>query len=624
MGELGPGGWIGGRHGRSRVVSGITDGVCRFDMMVQAPYNLTGGYSPMSDWPTGTVTFLFTDIEGSTPLAQQYPAALPALLSRHNAILHASIEANGGRIYQASGDGYAVAFGTASGGFSAALAAQRALQGVAWDPAPVKVRMGLHTGDAEASLTDDGSLAYRGYLTLARAQRVMSAAHGGQVLLSAVSSGMVSGQLPAGVTLRDLGEHHLKGLVAAEHLWQAVAEGLPADFPPLASADTPPNNLPAQLTSFIGRQKEMAEIKQLLAGTRLLTLTGSGGAGKTRLALQVGGDLLGEYVDGVWLVELAPLSDPLLIPQAIASALGLRDESQRPLLDTIREYLHSKEVLLLFDNCEHLIDASARHADTLLRSAPHLKILATSREPLAIAGETTYQVPSLRVPDPQTLPPVADLLEYEAIRLFVERAALALPGFALTAANAAAIAEICYRLDGIPLAIELAAARVRSLPVAQIRARLDDRFHLLTAGSRVALPRQQTLRAAVDWSYDLLSEPERTLFRRLSVFAGGWSAEATEAIAGPMDDPLDLQARLVDKSLVLLEGGLEAAGANAARYRILETVHEYAAERLAEAGEVAAARQRHATYFSALARDAEPHLSDSSPRGMVGAPGRRP
>ncbi len=569
----------------------------------------------MTDWPTGTVTFLFTDIEGSTPLAQQYPVALPSLLSRHNAILHGTVDANGGRIYQSSGDGYLVAFDSVSRGLSAALAAQRALQGEPWEPAPVKVRMGMHTGEAEASLADDGSLLYRGYLTLARAQRVMSAAHGGQVLLSAASSGLLGGQLPDGVTLRDLGEHRLKGLVAAEHLWQAVAPDLAADFPPLTTFDATPNNLPAQLTSFVGRQKEIAELKQLLAGTRLLTLTGSGGAGKTRLALQVAGEPVSAHADGVWLVELAPLSDPLLIPQAIAAALGLRDEAHGPLIDTLREYLHGKQVLLLLDNCEHLIDASARQADALLRSAPRLQILATSREPLAIPGETTYRVPSLGFPDLHALPPSAELLEYEAIRLFVERAALALPGFALSGANAAAVAEICARLDGIPLAIELAAARVRSLPVEQIRVRLGDRFRLLTSGSRVALPRQQTLRAAVDWSYDLLSEPERSLFRRLAVFAGGWSPEAAEAIGGPDGDALDLQARLVDKSLLLLEAGPNAASPNAARYRMLETVHQYAAEKLAEGHEVDAARQRHAAYFSALARDAEPHLGDPS-RGV--------
>jgi predicted ATPase/class 3 adenylate cyclase len=561
----------------------------------------------MLEWPTGTVTFLFTDIEDGTPLAQQYPAAIPSLLDRHNAIVRASVDQNGGRIYQVAGDGYVAAFGSAVYGLAAALAAQRALQSEPWDPAVIRVRMGLHTGEAEASVSDDGSLLYSGYLTLTRAQRVMAAAHGGQVLLSAASSGLMSGQLPDGVRLRDLGEHRLKGLVTAEHLWQAVAAGLAADFPPLSSPEATAHNLPAQVTSFVGREKEIAEIKQLLAGTRLLTLTGSGGAGKTRLALQVAGELLGTYADGVWLVELAAVSDPSLIAQAIASALEMRDEARRPLLETLRDYLHGRELLLVLDNCEHLIDDAARLADSLLRSAPRLKILATSREPLAIAGEITYRVPSLRLADPHALPPVASLLDYEAIRLFVERAALAQPGFALTDANAAAVVEICARLDGIPLAIELAAARVRSLPVEQIRARLGDRFHLLTAGSRAALPRQQTLRATVDWSYALLSEPEQALFRRLAVFAGGWAAEATEAIGGPADDFLDLQTRLVDKSLVLVD-----SGPNVTRYRMLETVHEYAAERLAESGERAAARQSHAAYFLALAQEAEPHLGDAS------------
>jgi predicted ATPase/transcriptional regulator with XRE-family HTH domain len=371
--------------------------------------------------------------------------------------------------------------------------------------------------------------------------------------------------------------------------------------------DSRANNLPLQLTSFVGREHEMAEVERLLAETRLLTLTGAGGSGKTRLALQVAGGLASEFADGVWWVDLARMSDPALVPQAVASALGMRDEAQRPLLDQLADHLHVKRLLLVLDNCEHLIEACAAFADAFLHMAPKLRILATSREPLAIAGETTYRVPSLQVPDPEHLPPLASLTEFEAVRLFVDRAAAALPGFTVTEANGPSIIEICHRLDGMPLAIELAAARVKVLPVEQIREHLDDRFRLLTGGSRVALPRQQTLRATMDWSFGLLSEPERALFRRLAVFAGGWALQAAEAMCGTEDvtqkDVLDLLARLVDKSLVVLGWQGEAG-----RYGMLETIRQYASERLEEAGETAGLRRSHAGYFLTLAEEVEPKL----------------
>ena len=367
------------------------------------------------------------------------------------------------------------------------------------------------------------------------------------------------------------------------------------------------NNLPAQLTSFIGRQREMAEVRRLLGETRLMTLTGAGGAGKTRLALEAAAGLRPDFTDGIWWVELASLYDPALVPQAVGAALGLRDQASRPMLDQLGDHLRARRLLLVLDNCEHLIAACAITANTLLRVAPTLRILVTSREPLEIAGEITYRVPSLETPDPAHLPPFASLARFEAVRLFADRAAAVLPGFVLTEANGSAVAEICCGLDGIPLAIELAAARMRTLSVEELRVRLRDRFRVLTGGSRVALPRHRTLRATIDWSYGLLSEPERVLLRRLAVFTGGWTLEAAEAVCSgdgvPEGEVLDLLAHLVDKSLVILEWPSDVG-----RYRLLETVRQYGLELLEERGETLIWRQRHASFFLAVAEEAEPKL----------------
>ena len=368
------------------------------------------------------------------------------------------------------------------------------------------------------------------------------------------------------------------------------------------------HNLPIAITSFIGRARERAEVTRLLTTTCLLTLTGAGGCGKTRLALVVAGDLVGDYPDGVWLIELAALTEGALLPQAVATALRVREEAQRPLIATLVDALRSRQLLLVLDNCEHLIDACAQLAETLLSACPQLRILATSREALGLAGETTWLVPSLALPDPHHLPVLTELSRVEAVRLFVERAAAALPTFALTPANAAVVAQVCRRLDGIPLAIELAAARMKVVSVETLAARLDDSVRLLTAGSRTALPRQQTLRATIDWSYDLLSEPERALFRRLAVFLGGWTLEAAEAVcAGASvagNDVLEGLAHLVDKSLVVVD--MPPSGA--ARYRLLEPIRQYAQAKLMESAEAPAMRQRHAHFFLALVEEAEPQL----------------
>ena len=561
----------------------------------------------MSSLPSGTVTFLFTDIESSTKLAQEHPDEMPALLARHHEILNRSIQSENGYVFQIIGDAFCAAFLTASEALKAALLAQRALVCEAWDPAPIKVRMGIHTGAAQAEAIEDRAGGYVGYLTLTRVQRVMSIAHGGQILLTNATAELVRGELPELVLLCDMGKHRLKGLINLDHLWQVVAPGLPTDFPPLHSISVIPNNLPGQLTSFIGREREMAEIKQALTDHRLVTLTGSGGAGKSRIALQVAGDSLDQFSDGIWFVELAPLSEPDLIPQTILAASGIQSQQGYTVLNTLLDFLVEKTALLVLDNCEHLLEACARLVDTLLKTAPKLKILASSREALGVRGEQAWHVPSLSAPDIKTLPPVEQLLQYEAVQLFIDRALLVQPHFVLTDENAAAVAKICHRLDGIPLAIELAAARLRSLSAEQIAVRLDDCFRLLTGGSRTALPRQQTLRALIDWSYHLLTEQEKILLRRLAVFAGGWTLEAAEIICSgegiELEDVLDLLTHLVDKSLVIIvNNGKEF------RYRRLETIRQYAREKLSESGEGVTYRDRHLDYFLKRVEEMEPGL----------------
>ncbi len=548
--------------------------------------------------PTGTVTFLFTDVEGSTRLWELHPEAMKPVLVRHDAALQEAIEANRGLIVKTTGDGCHAVFETALNALLAALAAQHALQADPWTeilPQVLRSRMGVHSGEAEVRAGD-----YYGP-ALNRAARLMSAGHGGQVLVSATTAELVRDLVPTGTALIDLGEHRLKDLIRPEHVFQLAHPDLQADFPPLHSLDAYPNNLPIQATSFVGREREIAEASRMLSAARLLTLTGSGGTGKTRLALQLAADVLPSFPDGVWLAELAPLASPDLVLQTVAAAYGLREIPGIPLLDLVTDYMRSKRLLLVLDNCEHLIEACAQLADHFLRTCPDVKLIASSREALGIAGEVSYRVPSLSLPDLAD-PTQASLAKCEAVQLFLERAAAVNPRFALTESNAPAIAQICRRLDGIPLALELAAARTRAFSGEQIASRLDDRFRLLTGGSRTALPRQQTLRALIDWSYDLLSEPERVLLLHLSVFVGGWTLEAAEAVC-PDLDVLDLLAQLVNKSLVIAD---EQGGQ--VRYRLLETVRQYARDRLFESGEMTAVRDRHLDYFLRLAEEAEPGL----------------
>ncbi|MGQ0549733.1 MAG: tetratricopeptide repeat protein [Armatimonadota bacterium] len=553
----------------------------------------------MAALPTGTVTFFFTDIEGSTRLLQQLgDAGYADVLAEHRRMLRAAFKAEGGHEIETQGDGFLFAFQSARGAVLAALAAQRALTTHPWPKdASLRVRMGLHAGGAV--------VAAEGYIGLDvhRAARICAAGHGGQILMSEGTRDLIGPELPEDAGLRDLGLHRLKDLQQPERVFQLVHPDLPATFPPLQSLDSLPNNLPRQLTSFVGREREMAEVRGLLFTTPLLTLTGPGGGGKTRLALQTAAELLQEFADGAWLVDLAALSDATLVAQTVASSLRVREQPGRSVLTTLTEYLRPKQLLLVLDNCEHLVAGCAEVAAALLRACPRLRILVTSREALRVGGELVWPVPSLSTPDPER-PPAADILtRFEASRLFVERALAVNREFSV--AGTAAVAQICRRLDGIPLAIELAAARTNVLTVEQIAARLDDRFHLLTAGSRTAPPRHQTLQAAIDWSHDLLAESERVMLRRLSVFAGGFTLEGAEAVCaweGVREfDVLDLLSQLVDKSLLLVEQrGTEL------RYRLLETIRQYAEERLRASGDEAVLRARHRDWFLRLAEQAEP------------------
>jgi len=527
--------------------------------------------------PEGTVTFFFTDVEGSTVLWEQHPEEMKTALAAHDVILRDAIEAHHGHIIKTTGDGVHAVFATAMDAINASIAAQTMLQSsedTKISVVSLRIRMGMHTGEAQQR---DGD--YYGQ-ALNRAARIMGVAYGGQVLLSSVTAALAREHLPENTYLLDLGEHRLKGLSKLENIFQLNVPNLPGEFPPLQSLNTVLNNLPGQLTSFIGRDKEMAEIKTLLASARLVTLAGPGGTGKTRLSIEAGTQELVSFPNGVWLLELAPLTDPEQIIPALAQILGLQELSSVSLNTIVIDYLRDKKALLILDNCEHLIEACARLADNLLHHCVELKILASSREALGIAGERVYSTPSLA--------------NSESTQLFVERACAVNSNFNLTENNASSVAQICSRLDGIPLAIELAAARVKLLSPEQIAERLGDRFRLLVGGSRTALPRQQTLRALIDWSYDLLSEEEKTLLRIASVFIGGWMLDAIEFVA---EDPnvLENLEQLVNKSLVITE-----ERESGMRFSMLETIRQYAREKLFDAQQVGVARDRHFVYFNDL------------------------
>jgi predicted ATPase/class 3 adenylate cyclase len=553
------------------------------------------GAGAAMDLPSGTVTFLFTDIEGSTRLWEQHPVAMAEALARHDSILRAAVEGHGGAIFKGAGDAICAAFPAATDAVAAALQAQLSLLPLAQHPAvPIRVRMALCTGDAERRGDD-----YFGP-PLNRCARILSVAYGGQVLVAAVTAAVARDGLADALALKPLGEHRLRDLGAPEELHQILHADLPADFPPLRTLDAFLHNLPVETTRLIGRDDDLREVEGHLATARLLTLTGTGGTGKTRLALQAASDSLEHWPDGVWFVDLAQLSEPSFVDRAALAALGLHADPQRAARATLLDTLRPRHLLLLLDNCEHLVGACAELAGAILSSCPGVAILATSREVLRVAGEVVWRVPSLSIPGTGGLLPPQTLGQYAAVQLFVERAVAVRPDFSVTSENAPAVAQICWRLDGIPLAIELAAARLRVLSPAVVAAHLDDCFDLLTRGQRTAPARHQTLRAAVQWSHDLLTEKERALFRSLSVFAGWFTLEAAEAVGAAAGlaahDVLDLLAELADKSLVMVRDDVDGAA-----YRLLETLRAYSHERLCEAGEELPAREMHAWHYLALA-----------------------
>jgi len=557
----------------------------------------------MAALPTGTVTFLFTDIEGSTRLATELAERWPPILARHHALMREAISAHEGVEVMTEGDAFFVVFPAPAAAVAAAADAQRLLEHEAWPAGgEVHVRMGMHTG--EAMLGGDN---YVG-LDVHRAARVASAGHGGQVLISDTTRALVDRALPDGVELKDLGSHRLKDLPTPEHIYQLVIGGLQADFPPIRSLDARPNNLPMPVTTFVGRERQIGEIKARLAVSRLLTLTGPGGTGKTRLSIRVAEELLDEYRDGCWFVALDALRDADLVPSAIASALGVRVPGDRPALDALNAWLAEKQLLLVLDNFEQ-ITAAAPLIGQMLAAAPGLRVLATSRIPLHIYGENEYAVPPLATVaelraaahDPERLS------TYEAVRLFIERALGAKSDFTVNNANAPAVAEICARLDGLPLAIELAAARVKLLTPDQILARLESNLGVLATSAQDLPERQRTMRGAIEWSFQLLTPEEQKTFARLSVFRGGFTLDSAEQVVLDKDLQIDIfdgLASLADKSLLrTVDAGSET------RFAMLETIREYATELLAAAPDGDEIRRAHARHYFKLATEGEAHLT---------------
>jgi predicted ATPase/class 3 adenylate cyclase/DNA-binding CsgD family transcriptional regulator len=535
----------------------------------------------VSELPTGTVTLLLADVEGSTRLWEAEPDAMADAVARLDRCLTELVSSHHGvrPVEQGEGDSFVVAFARGSDAVACALALQQA------PLAPIRLRIGVHTG--EVRLREKSN--YIGP-TINRTARLRDLAHGGQTVLSAVTEELVFEQLPTGAWLTDLGTHSLRDVARPERVTQLCHPDICNEFPPLRVANaTVPRRLPAQFTSFVGRRDQIAEIRQLLSEHRLVTLTGAGGAGKTRLAIELAAQISDEFSDGVWYVDLAPITNSGLVPTTVARAFGLPDQPGSSAEDIIVRFINNRSMLVVLDNCEHLADACATMAAAILGACPAVTLLATSREPIRAAGEITWSVPSLSLRD-------------EAVELFADRARQSRPDFAVTEDNAATVAEICERLDGMPLAIELAAARIRALSVVEIVDSLHDLFRLLTGGARTAVRRQQTLRASVDWSHALLSEQEKVLFRRLAIFLGGFDLDAAQAVAGGHDverfQVLDQLTLLVDKSLVVAENS-----GGRTRYRLLETVRQYALEKLGESGEAGEVRGRHRDYFTAKAAE---------------------
>ncbi len=567
--------------------------------------------SPVPSRPTGTVAFLFTDIQGSTQRWESHREAMDAAVQRHDALLRDAIGRHNGYVFKTIGDAFCVAFARVSDAVTAAFEAQRALSAEDFSSVGgLTIRIGLHAGEASERNGDYFGPAVN------RAARLVSIGHGGQILLSGVTRDLAHSDLPAGASLLDLGSHRLKHLTEPEHVWQLTIVGLPAEFPSLKSLDTIPNNLAIQPTSFCGREHDLEEVKSLLSQHKLLTLFGSGGIGKTRLALQLGAEVLDQNPDGVWFIDFAPITDSELASSVIAKEIGMPQVEGRRIDESIPQWLRHKKLLLILDNCEHVLEPVATIADAIARSCPDVRLLATSRQALGVSGEAVHRLPSLAVPEPGSTLSAEQALQYGAIALFVDRAALADTRFILTDDAAPTVADICHRLDGIPLAIELAAARVKILSIPNLAQRLNERFKILTGGSRTALPRQKTLGALIDWSYDLLTSQEQVLFNRLGIFAGGFSLDAATAVCSGEDlaeiNILDLLASLTDKSLVVADTTCEQE-----RCHLLESMRAYAQEKLAAAGADERLAQRHAQYFRDQARQADESQGKGSTAGWL-------
>ncbi|MDQ4059139.1 MAG: adenylate/guanylate cyclase domain-containing protein, partial [Actinomycetota bacterium] len=555
----------------------------------------------MPELPTGTVTFLFTDIEGSTGLIQELGERFLTVLGEHAEIIRRGLSEFDGVEVNTEGDSFFAAFRTPADAVLAAVTVQRGLAAHDWpEGAPLRVRIGVHTGEGVLGGKD-----YVG-IDVNRAARIAGAAHGGQILISAATRGLVEHALPQETALRDLGPHRLKDIVHPEHLYQLAIEDLQSDFPPPRTLDARPNNLPVQLTSFVGRGGEIAQVRHLLHGTRLLTLTGPGGTGKTRLALQVATDVLTEYRDGVFFVDLSTVTDPTLVPSAVARALGVEEIAERPLLEAVKDHISSKELLLVLDNFEQVVEAGPT-VEALLTTASELKVLVTSRIVLSLRGEQEYAVPPLEPPDVDGLLDLQALQSIESVRLFTDRAVAVSPRFQVTEKNAAAVAAITARLDGLPLAIELAATRAKVLTPEQMLPRLQECLAVLTSGPKNLPERQRTLRGAITWSHELLDPAERGLFARLSVFTGGWTLESAEAVCDPDGlglDILDGLSSLVDQSLIRRSDSDDGDP----RFSMLETIREFGQEQLTVGGERDLLHRRHAGHFLELAVEAESHL----------------
>ena len=555
----------------------------------------------MPELPTGTVTFLFTDLEGSTRLWEEHHELMRGALARHDEILRDAVEKHDGRVVKTTGDGLHAVFAVAPDAVAAALDAQRALIREEWMlPEPLKVRMGLHTGVAEVRAGD-----YYG-TAVNRAARVAAAAHGGQIVASAATADLVRDDLSPEVALIDLGEHRLRDLGRPERIAAVTHPDLPAEFPALRSLDAYPGNLPVQRSSFVGRTEDLAGVRVALERSPVITLTGVGGVGKTRLAVQVAADVVAQFPDGAWFVDLGPVLDASYVAVAFSAALLLPERRQGTLEESIVAALREKRLLVVLDNCEHVIEAVADLVDTVVGSCPEVSVLATSREALDVEGEDTYGV------RPLSMPASADgasgsLMDNDATGLFAERARSVKRGFALSAENAPVVGEICERLDGIPLAIELAAARLKMMSPVEVLAHLDERFELLAGGRRNALERHQTLRGAIDWSYELLDPAEQLLFARLAVFAGGFTLGAAQAVAAGAGverrDVLTHLGSLVAKSMVVPDDTETGT-----RYRLLDTLRDYAWERLEELDDPTRMQAQHAVHFLALVENVAPTL----------------